>query len=82
MKAKEIYTVISRKIIEGIWKHDDQMIAISKWVESEFEPRKKGQELPIDSVRLSCFKEVFEKFQEIEHESEFYGWLYAKAHEA
>ena len=36
----------------------------------------------IADVRLSCFKEVFEKFQEIEHESEFYGWLYAKAHEA
>jgi hypothetical protein len=43
---------------------------------------KQGQTLPIDSVRLSCFKEVFEKFQEIEHESEFYGWLYAKTHEA
>jgi hypothetical protein len=38
--------------------------------------------LPIHNVRLSCFKEVFEKFQEIEHESEFYGWLHAKAHEA
>jgi hypothetical protein len=36
----------------------------------------------IPDVRLSCFKEVFEKFQEIEHESEFYGWLHAKAHEA
>ena len=46
------------------------------------EERKQGQKLPIDSVRLSCFKEVFEKFQEIEHESEFYGWLHAKAHEA
>jgi hypothetical protein len=34
------------------------------------------------NVRLSCYKEVFEKFKEIEHESEFYGWLYAKAHEA
>lgn len=33
-------------------------------------------------VRLACYKEVFEKFKEIEHESEFYGWLYAKAHEA
>lgn len=44
---------------------------------------KSGQKpLIIDSVRLSCFKEVFKKFQEIEHESEFYGWLHAKAHEA
>ena len=38
--------------------------------------------LGIGDVRLSCYKEVFEKFREIEHESEFYGWLYAKAHEA
>jgi hypothetical protein len=36
----------------------------------------------LDSVRISCFKEVFEKFQEIEHESDFYGWLHAKSHEA
>ena len=36
----------------------------------------------IPDVRLSCYKEVFEKFQEIDHESEFYGWLHAKAHEA
>lgn len=27
----------------------------------------------IPHVRLSCYKEVFKKFQEIEHESEFYG---------
>lgn len=33
----------------------------------------------IHNVRLSCYKEVFKKFQEIEYESEFYGWLYAQA---
>lgn len=36
----------------------------------------------IPVVRLSCFKEAFEKFQEIQEESEFYGWLHSKAHEA
>ena len=51
-------------------------------LEDELEALKQGQTLPIDNVRISCFREVFEKFQEIEHESEFYGWLYAKAHEA
>jgi len=41
-----------------------------------------NEQCNIADVRLSCFKEVFEKFQEIENESEFYGWLHAKAHEA
>lgn len=82
MEAKEIYLKIKRDITKGLYVYDDQIAAIAKWIESEFEPKKQGEKLPIHNVRLSCYKEVFEKFQEIEHESEFYGWLHAKAHEA
>ena len=50
--------------------------AIEEWHESEV------KKLRISDVRLSCYKEVLEMFQEIEHESVFYGWLYARAHKA
>lgn len=38
--------------------------------------------LNLADIRLSCFKEVFEKFQEIQEESEFYGWLHSNAHKS
>ena len=41
MEAKEIYTVIKNDITKGIFNYDEQIVAISKWVESEFDKKKK-----------------------------------------
>ena len=40
MEAKEIYLKIKREITKGLYAYDDQIVAIAKWVESEFEPKK------------------------------------------
>lgn len=53
MEAKEIYLKIKREITKGLYAYDDQIAAIAKWVESEFEPKKQGKKLPIHNVRHS-----------------------------
>jgi len=50
MEAKEIYLKIKREITKGLYAYDDQIAAIAKWVESEFEPKKQGKKLPIHNV--------------------------------
>jgi hypothetical protein len=50
MQAKTIYLKIKREITRGLYAYDDQIAAIAKWVESEFEEKKQGQILPIDNV--------------------------------
>ena len=50
MTAKEIYLTIKKDVTKGLYAYDDQIAAIAKWVESEFEPKQQGQSLPIDSV--------------------------------
>jgi hypothetical protein len=47
MKAKEIYHVL-QSIVAPIHAHQDQMVAIAKWIESEFEykPEKVVHVLP------------------------------------
>lgn len=44
--------------------------------------RNENSGLNIPDVRLSCFQEVFDKFNETQEESDFYAWLYSKAHKA
>lgn len=53
MEAKEIYLKIKREITKGLYAYDDQIVAIAKWVESEFEPKKQGEKLPIHDVSNS-----------------------------
>lgn len=36
MKAREIYHAL-RSIVEPIHAHDDQLVAITMWIESEFD---------------------------------------------
>jgi hypothetical protein len=43
---------------------------------------KKGQTLPIDSVRLSLFNEVYNKFVECENDDEFTQYLNENTNEA
>lgn len=50
MEAKEIYLKIKREITKGLYAYDDQIAAIAKWVESEFEEKKQGEKLPIHNV--------------------------------
>ncbi|MCK9476579.1 MAG: hypothetical protein M0R46_11700 [Candidatus Muirbacterium halophilum] len=64
MEAKEIYLKIKREITKGLYAYDDQIAAIAKWVESEFEPKKQGKKLPIhnvsnNEVALKAFVEEF-----------------------
>lgn len=64
MKAKEIYLKIKREITKGLYAYDDQIAAIAKWVESEFEPKRQGEKLPIrnvsnNEVALKAFVEEF-----------------------
>lgn len=40
MTRKDIYIKIKGEITKGIYSHDDQMSAISTWVECEFEKEK------------------------------------------
>lgn len=40
MDAKEIYLKIKRDITKGLYTYDDQVAAIAKWIESDFEPKK------------------------------------------
>lgn len=42
MEAREIYHVL-KAIVEPIHAHNDQMVAISKWIEAEFEHKRKKQ---------------------------------------
>lgn len=41
MNAKEIYLEIVKKVTKDIYGYDDQMVEIAKWIESEFELKKK-----------------------------------------
>lgn len=58
MEAKEIYLNIKREVTKGLYVYDDQIAAIAKWVESEFEPKKQGEKLPIHNVSDSDYQEV------------------------
>ena len=49
MDTEKIYRTL-KEIVRPHHNYTDQMMAISKWIESEFEPKKKGQELPIHNV--------------------------------
>lgn len=64
MNTKEIYLKIKREITKGLYAYDDQIAAIAKWVESEFEPKNKGEKLPIHSVSNNEveLKEFVEEF--------------------
>ena len=53
MKAEQIYKKI-KEIINTIHSHQDQMVAISKWIEDEFEP--KATPSNIDSGMLGTLK--------------------------
>lgn len=66
----------------NIYQKADAKKELNKLIEYVNELETKVENLGLFDVRLSCFKEVFEKFQEIQEESEFYGWLHSKAHEA
>lgn len=46
------------------------------------EERKQGQNLPISSVMLSCYQEVWQKWCESKSTQEFDEWLHAQMHEA
>ncbi|MGE4412912.1 MAG: hypothetical protein AB7E45_04350 [Candidatus Caldatribacteriota bacterium] len=65
MEVKEIYLKIKREITKGLYAYDDQIVAIAKWIESEFEPKKqKKGGLPIhnvsnNEVALKAFVEEF-----------------------
>ncbi len=43
MEAKEIYLKIKREITKGLYAYNDQIAAISKWIESEFDYRPEKQ---------------------------------------
>jgi len=40
MTRKDIYIKIKGEITKGIYSHDDQILAISKWIEAEFDKEK------------------------------------------
>ena len=60
MKAEEIYRTLI-KIVKPHNGYTAQLEAIARWVESDFEPKLKGQELPIHNVSKSvnCDCEAF-----------------------
>ena len=39
MKAEEIYHKIKNEVVNNIFNYDEQIVAISKFIESEFEPK-------------------------------------------
>lgn len=53
MKVKEIYLKIKKEITKGMYNYDDQITAISKWIESEFEPKNKNIKLSKKIIRHS-----------------------------
>jgi hypothetical protein len=75
MEAKEIYLKIKREITKGLYAYDDQIAAIAKWVESEFEVKKKGEKLPIHNVmdRLPESDEIRRQAQQMD-EKDFDQW--------
>jgi len=43
MEAKEIHETIKNEIIKDIFNHNEQMVAISKWIASEFKPKRENK---------------------------------------
>lgn len=39
MKAEEIYHKIKNEVVKDIFNYDEQIVAIAKFIESEFEPK-------------------------------------------
>jgi len=75
MDAKEIYLKIKGEITKGLYAYDDQIAAIAKWVECEFEEKKKGEKLPIHNVtdRLPESDYIRQQAQDMD-EKEFDQW--------
>jgi len=74
-QEKEIYLKIKGEITKGLYAHDDQIAAIAKWVECEFEEKKKKEKLPIHKAisRLPESDYIRKQAQQM-HEKEFDQW--------
>jgi hypothetical protein len=77
MEARDIYHVL-KSIVEPIHAHDDQMVAIAKWIKAEFEykPQKQAngansesKALHIDSVSVSLHEDDYADYM-LEQEPE------------
>jgi hypothetical protein len=81
MEAKEIYLKIKREITKGLYAYDDQIAAIAKWVESEFEAKNQGKKLPIHNVmdRLPDSEEIRQKALNND-EKDFDQWWWETVH--
>ena len=65
MEAREIYHVL-QSIIEPIHAHDDQIVAIAKWIEAEFEykPQKQANCVNTEQKALCSTRIDFKKLRE------------------
>lgn len=53
MEAREIYHVL-KSIVEPIHAHSDQVVAIAKWIEAEFEYKPQKQANGVDQSASNC----------------------------
>ena len=86
MEAREIYHVL-KSIIEPIHAHNDQMVAIAKWIEAEFEykPHKQANGAEQSSsncnIPLVVFSEAELKAKLDEQKEEHRQWLEDEGYE-